>query len=450
MPDYRRILKFFPESIQDPSERIAFYALAGCVSLVLVSIAASQILLALAIAASAWLIKKRKSFAHPGIGSILPLVAFIAWTLIAIIASPRLHAGHFDQLKKFYLFLLIPMVPLIVRGKGRLKWIYKAVFLFAVISSLRGLAQFAADPHRDLLHRISGFMSQWMTYSGLLMLTLVLLAAVGIIEGIRRHMWVVPVFVCIAIALLLTQTRNAWIGAVAGITCLILMRRPRAFLILLVTVLFFYVASPGAIKDRVHSTFDTTDPRIHVWFTAFHVIQDNPWFGVGPKNVKWEAPKYREEREFPGWVQNLVKRVSNPSKYQEEDKEYPDWLYQHMHNNLLQVAAEIGIPGLLIWLWLMGRLGWDAIACYRRAKSSSFPGDGDLRKEALMASSAALASWVALMLAGLFEYNFGDSEVLILFLFIMSAPYAFTDSHFASQKDLAQDIEPETRKPLNA
>ena len=38
----------------------------------------------------------------------------------------------------------------------------------------------------------------------------------------------------------------------------------------------------------------------------------------------------------------------------------------------------------------------------------------------------ALGSWAALMVAGLFEYNFGDSEVLTLFLFIMSAPYAYS------------------------
>ena len=39
--------------------------------------------------------------------------------------------------------------------------------------------------------------------------------------------------------------------------------------------------------------------------------------------------------------------------------------------------------------------------------------------------AAALGAWVALMIAGMIEYNFGDSEVLTFFLFIASAPYAF-------------------------
>jgi O-antigen ligase len=178
------------------------------------------------------------------------------------------------------------------------------------------------------------------------------------------------------------------------------------------------------------------------------MIQDNPWLGVGPKNVNVEALKYRDEKEFPDWLKRSVGFFSTSSQYREEEKEFPDWLYQHMHNNFLQVAAETGIPGLLIWLWFMGRLAWDAQKCYRYAKSSSFPGNDDLRKEALIASSAALAAWTALMVAGMFEYNFGDSEVLTFFLFLISAPYAFagpdSESPYRSDKDLSENSEAQT------
>jgi putative inorganic carbon (HCO3(-)) transporter len=96
-----------------------------------------------------------------------------------------------------------------------------------------------------------------------------------------------------------------------------------------------------------------------------------------------------------------------------------------MHNNLLQVASESGIPGLIFWLWLMGRLAWDALRCYRYAKVRQLSREEESGKEALVASSAALSAWIALMIAGMFEYNFGDSEVLTFFLFIASAPYTF-------------------------
>ena len=38
--------------------------------------------------------------------------------------------------------------------------------------------------------------------------------------------------------------------------------------------------------------------------------------------------------------------------------------------------------------------------------------------------AAALAAVTALLAAGMFEYNFGDSEVLMLFLLIVTLPYA--------------------------
>jgi len=39
-------------------------------------------------------------------------------------------------------------------------------------------------------------------------------------------------------------------------------------------------------------------------------------------------------------------------------------------------------------------------------------------------ATAALASLVAMLAAGMFEYNFGDSEFLMLFLVIVTLPYA--------------------------
>jgi putative inorganic carbon (HCO3(-)) transporter len=418
------MLKRLPASLQNNPEKIAFLALAGSISMVLVSIAASQILLAAAILGFVWNAKKSKSTILSGAPAILPLLAFMAWTLIAALAASNMLLG-LNGIKKFGLYILVLLVPSIVRGEGRLTWIYRAIFLVAVVSSVGGLVQFAINPHRDLVHRISGFMSQWMTYSGLLMLVIVLLTAFALCAGLRSNKWVIPVAAIIVLALILTLTRNAWIGAIAGIIVLILMRRPRAMVVLLAAILCFYAISPGVIKQRLNSIVDASDPRFHVYLTAMHMIQDHPWFGVGPKNVSYEAPKYREEKEFPNWLKRSVELFSNRSKYQEEEKVFPGWLYQHMHNNFLQIAAEIGIPGLVLWLWFMFRLAWDALRCYRYASGPSFSSGEGLRKEALTASSAALAAWVAFMIAGMFEYNFGDSEVLTLFLFIVSTPYAF-------------------------
>ncbi|NWG13899.1 MAG: O-antigen ligase family protein [Acidobacteria bacterium] len=390
--------RMLPDSLATPLQRLALLALAGAVAASLLSIAASQILLAAAIAGAVAMRKPDTSEAATLRPLLLVLLALFLWTVLSALTSSDIRLG-LGIVRKFYLFLILPLVPALARGRGRLTWIYRAVFAAAAVSSLAGLLQFAADPGRDLLHRISGFMSQWMTYSGLLMLVLVSLTAYVLGAGRRTLGWAIPLAILIFSAIYLSQTRNAVLGALAGIATVLAVRRPRAMVAMLVLVPVLFVLSPQGIRDRFSGGWNVSDPntrnRIELFQTSLRLIRDNPWFGVGPKNVATEALRYRGSGE------------------------YPDWMYQHMHNNALQIAAERGIPGLCLWLLFMVRLAWDAWRVLR--KKGTKPEDA----EATLAATGALGCWIALMAAGLFEYNFGDSEVLVLFLFMAGAPYAF-------------------------
>ena len=82
----------------------------------------------------------------------------------------------------------------------------------------------------------------------------------------------------------------------------------------------------------------------------------------------------------------------------------------HLHNNLVQIAAERGLPALAVWLWFIVALLRDT---WRRFK------DGSDR----FIPAAALAATTAMFTAGLFEYNFGDSEFLMLFLIVATLPF---------------------------
>ena len=71
----------------------------------------------------------------------------------------------------------------------------------------------------------------------------------------------------------------------------------------------------------------------------------------------------------------------------------------------LQIAAERGLPALAVWLWFVVSVVAAACSALFRARP----------RHALLAA-AALAALAAMLAAGLFEYNFGDSEFLMLFL----------------------------------
>ena len=83
----------------------------------------------------------------------------------------------------------------------------------------------------------------------------------------------------------------------------------------------------------------------------------------------------------------------------------------HLHNVPLQIAAERGLPALGIWIWFVATAGWDL---WRKL--------GTTRHKFLAATG--LAAIAGMLSAGLFEHNFGDSEFLMLFLVLVTLPFA--------------------------
>ena len=94
----------------------------------------------------------------------------------------------------------------------------------------------------------------------------------------------------------------------------------------------------------------------------------------------------------------------------------------HLHNVPLQIAAERGLPALAFWVWFVGGVVVGAVALYRTA-----PRDGPLR----FLSAAAIAGAVAMLAAGTTEHNFGDSEFQIVFLVLVTLPFAVARSRSA-------------------
>ena len=85
----------------------------------------------------------------------------------------------------------------------------------------------------------------------------------------------------------------------------------------------------------------------------------------------------------------------------------------HLHNNIIQIAAERGIPALLAWLTFVG---WAFLSLIRRLR--------DKNPTLRPVTVGALAALVGVFIAGFFEYNFGDSEITVLLLYMITIPFA--------------------------
>jgi O-antigen ligase len=189
-------------------------------------------------------------------------------------------------------------------------------------------------------------------------------------------------------ALLISRTRNAWLGALVGLAVVAVMRAPRLLWALPAAVAVVLLARPAPVMERLTVTDASSRDRYFMWQAGIDMIRDKPVFGQGPRMVEKVYPAYR----WPG---------------------APNAAQPHLHNNALQIAAERGLPCLAWWLW------WVA-AAIADAWRESRAGTGGARWGAV----GALAVLAATMAAGLFEYNFGDSEILMFLLMVTALPYA--------------------------
>src|SRR2546428_7837201 len=102
------------------------------------------------------------------------------------------------------------------------------------------------------------------------------------------------------------------------------------------------------------------------------------------------------------------------------------------HSALLQFGAQRGLAWLIAWLWLMVAL---VAANWRiRARLARF-------KRPTWIADAAIAGWLAVVVEGGFEFNFGTSPVLIVFLFVASTP--FVVEHLSKQESEVRSQESE-------
>jgi len=83
----------------------------------------------------------------------------------------------------------------------------------------------------------------------------------------------------------------------------------------------------------------------------------------------------------------------------------------HVHNNILQMILELGWLGLAVWILWMGV----ALVSYvRLLRDPALDASGDR-----WAAAGGLAALAGLLLNGMVEYNFGDSEILMVYCFLM-------------------------------
>jgi putative inorganic carbon (hco3(-)) transporter len=377
-------------------ERAAYISLLAFAAAPQFSIAAANILLGLT--ALLWLaviIGGRERIEVPSM--FWPLAAYAGATLVSSFYSIDPRVSFWDS-RQLLLFAIVPIAYRLMRGGRSLKAV-DIIITAGAIHAVYGIVQYGVLDD-NINQRVQGVLSHYMTYSGVIMLV-ACTAAARVMFRQEDRMWAALVMPALLVALALTLSRNAWVGACAGIGTLLLLRDFRLIALLPVAIGLFIAVAPARMTERFYSMFslqnitasDTSEAtaqsnrdRLAMIRSGFRIVRDHPLTGVGPDMIIQVYPHYRD----PSAVRQL-----NP----------------HLHNVPLQIAAERGLPALAMWLWFVVTLLRDFLRLRRR---TAFPS----------IATAGLASVVAMLAAGMFEHNFHDSEFLMLFLLLVTLPYA--------------------------
>ena len=346
-----------------------------------------------------------------------PVLAFVAATLASAMASAEPLTSLVAS-KGLLLALSLWVTADLLSGPAEaMRWLG----LLAVVTTIAaavGLAQVAFCPGepetgtlaRWFFHRCDrarGFFSIYMTLAGVLVL--VLLATAPRLTAAGPRSWrAAASWAVMVLGLAATYTRGAWLGFAAGMVALLpLLRRGRVVLAIVLLVLVGVgLAGPYELQKRMRQMADPEESgvkeRVYMWRSATAMWAGRPWLGVGP-----------------GGVKRLYSEFALPDAFKKRTG--------HVHNTPLQILVERGLIGLAAWLWI-----W--VAFYTRAGAilRRLPEGRDAERDLVVGCLAAVTGF---LVAGLAEYNFGDSEVVMVLWAIMALPFAVEPAARSAGKD---------------
>jgi len=367
-------------------DRIATWLLLLFVASLQMSIFAAQILLTLMLVCwVALLIRDRTRPSAPAF--LLPLLIYGVLTLVssAFALDPW---ESFKDDKQLVLLIVVPAVYDLARGR-RSTTVLDVVITVAAIGAVYGIVQYGLLHFDSLGKRPQGISHHYMTFSGFLMLGISAVLA-RLVFGSRDRMWPALLLPALIVALFLTLGRGAWVGTSIAVAVILSLKDFRLIAAIPVVVAVAFALAPDTVTRRMTSVFDLKDPsnrdRVSMLQTGGAMIRAHPLTGVGPNMVEKVYVQYRA----PGAVEPVN---------------------QHLHNVPIQIAAERGIPALVVFLWFVVSLARSLMRMFRDAENRVLAATG-------------IAALVAMLAAGMFEYNFGDSEFLMLFLVLITLPFA--------------------------
>lgn len=235
--------------------------------------------------------------------------------------------------------------------------------------------------------RITGAFKHYNDYATFLVPGFALALALFLDSGMRRKKIEAflsgALLLTLSYALLQTASRGALLGAICSFLVFIFFSRPSKKM-LVVALIFILLAGavPSPMRTRLKNVFNLqgegTPERILLMKICYSMIRENPLFGLGINTYSDNFSRFKP-------------------------KDYPGAMYAH--NSYLQIAAEIGLVGIFLYLLFIASLLRTFI--YRLSKNKDDP--------ARIFLLAAIAGIIGILVNALSESLLQSTQLRMMF-----------------------------------
>lgn len=329
-----------------------------------------------------------------------PAVGWLAAVVIATVAGENLN-GSIGRISKVLLLAIVPVAAYHARDPKHARRAVALLLASAGVATIYALTKFAAQGGAFPI-RVRGAVGHPLTYGGQAMLLATVAAAILLRARDRR--WRIAAAALLTLltpALLASYTRSAWIGTIVSFAVVLSFTRARAVLALGAMVVASLFILPSSYRERALSAFDPGNAwnveRVFLWTAGWRMFRDHPLTGVGLQDLH-----------------PLIERYRPPGAHE---------THGHLHSIYVQIGATMGITGLVAFAWLatgLCRTAGRGLRGENRANESR-PGTDGIGAALRIAGVGALAGF---LVAGLFEWNFGDEELLNVLFTIVGMAFA--------------------------
>ena len=281
----------------------------------------------------------------------IPLALLFGWCILNLFTSSFVYTSvrELERLLTCF-FLYFAAVNLIKKEKDLISIVIPIIIVF-VILSLQALFYYLKTKDTVI---ISTFGNPNF-FSAYLVLILPLAILMGVYNLLRKNFFISSLIFILAIAVIyllyILKCRGAWLALGVSFIFLIVLliskvskpeRRFPVFVLFMVLILLILgaislllIQKVPQIKTYVNRDIEvgTTGIRIKIWQGTLRMIKGRPFLGWGMGTYPIVYPSFRVPEYF-----------LNPCSVNATD---------HAHNEILEMTSEIGIIGLVFFLWFM-------------------------------------------------------------------------------------------------